>query len=212
MGTDYLDRPLRMPSFPSHDTPVEIEDTPGSRLPTEPLLASPEGRAVLRRQKRLHIASRLLAAAASNLLSDMVRNGTQVPADTPRLLDTCRKYGRAAVLLADALIELNDEFDRTPPAAPAAEQLPLTRNDHSYLLWLSNFDAVPPSAVCPPLGPDMSAKCRRRLMQLGYVVACKWEDTHGFGISPAGRQLVDLGQCYDVLKLGEIDEGRADCA
>ena len=221
MSTDYLDRPLHMPDYPSHGTPagstVELDDTPGSRIPAatpatpipcEPFDDSPIGRTVLRRQLRLHIASRLLAGAITDVTTLTGTNGHA-------------KLAADSVRLADTLIRVNDEFDRTPPAQPAAvavtggphtadcvktaERLPLTRNDHSYLLWLSNFDAVPPSAVCPPLGPDMSARCRRRLMSLGYVAGCMWEDSHGFGLTAAGRAVV-ARESFDVLKLGEQED------
>lgn len=206
--SDLLDGPPIGGTCPSH-----------ASIPREPLSETEPWKAITRRQQRLHIASRLLAASAGNLLSDMVRSGAPVPADTPRLLDTCRKYGRAAVLLADALIELNEQHDRTPPPAqPAA--VAVTGGPHTadcvkeapdprgtlaaYLLWVEKHQPVYFTVRPPMLTDAEKAICEREGLKLGLVCT---DEKNRFQLTEDGKKAAEKLRPEPVaLRLAEEDD------
>ncbi len=146
---------------------VELDGVPGSRIPTERLEDTPGWRAGEYRDDLLLGVYYLLAGRGGASARDV----------------------DSAVRTASEVIRRVERFcaGPTPPTPPDAPARVIDRDDQSYLLWLSNFSVVPPSAVCPVLGPDASASSRRRLLARGLIASSKWEDSHGYAITPAGR-------------------------
>ena len=105
-------RPISGPAFPSHAKVVELDDTPGCRVPSEWLDQSPSGAAVLRRQRRLRMAFDLFRSLVAGCWREAVGPGNS----TGKIRQWCWEQ-------ADAFL---GEGDQPTPAVTAMATLNLS--------------------------------------------------------------------------------------
>lgn len=155
----------------------EIDDTPGSRVPTEWLDESPTGAAVLRRRQRLRMAYSLFCSILAGSWGQAVGPGNS----TGKLRRWCWEQ-------ADAFI---GEGDRTPTPTDVAVALgPPLGHQRVYLEWLRDHDGSCLTRQSPPgMAPPTAADVRRHLHNRGLIAA-----THkGGAVEATGWALTAAG-------------------
>jgi len=151
--------------MPERDDCDPVQDRKAAReagvldIPGEPLSATLEYRGLIRRQERLHLASRFFAAAITGR-GDLCR---RAPAE---LRAWC--WDQADLFLAEG----DKPATPTRPTPPASDPVQDQHNQRAYLEWLRGRDGSCLVTEQPTaLYPSEAAAVRRHLLKSGLIAA-----------------------------------------